>query len=521
MRRTSLLKRANLVVAVVLLGSSFVPSTFAQIGFRFTPIVKRHDPSPNGRTFFACDNCSGEIPSNGAFNNRGDLVISTFSPSGCGAAGFLISGENRITLSAGCRQTPWGELQFDDASINDQGQVVFTAASYVDNQINQLLLFLYSGGELTLIVSDGDPTPAATTFSRGSLAQPGINYRGDLVFEGFSQDGQGREGADLWLYSNGEFRSLVTSGAPSPVGGVFSFVRLISSPQMNTKGEVLFYSSVLDSPSFVTDGLFIVAPDGIKKVAVAGDILPAGREVAAPSGSLNDKGEVAFISNANNLYTEQEAGIYFYSGGQIQKIMLVGEPTPIGGTFAPFRKADAIYPGPRLNSNSTMAFKAAVKNGNSPVGIFLASPRAIIKVVAVGDLIDGEKIAGIDTFALNDLGQIAFFALDKHNKTLGVFKAAPVAPLIESLMLKHRRGALELRVTGNAMITNDTVIEIDGVALTDIDYPTDSREDGGFTTRVVSRDPRLEQLIPSGQSVQVTAFNSLTNLRSAAKTLTR
>lgn len=521
MRRTSFSKRATIVVAAVLFGSPFVPSTLAQSGFTFTPIVKRHDPSPDGRTFFDCDQCAGEIPSNSAFNNRGDLVIRTSTQDYCDLAGFLISGENRITLSAGCRQTPWGELQFNDASINDKGQVVFTAYSYVDNQFNKLLLFLYSDGELTRVVSDGDATPAATTFSRASLVQPGINNKGDLVFEGFSLDGQGIEGADIYLYSNGDFRSILASGAPSPVGGVFSFVRLISSPRMNTKGEVLFYSSVLDSPNFANDGLFIVTADGIKKIVSGGDTLPTDRKVEYPAGSLNDKGEVAFSSNTNNIYTEGEGGIYLYSSGQIQKVMLVGEPTPIRGKFAPFSKADEFYPAPRLNNNSAIAFKAAVKNGNSPVGIFLASPRAIIKVVAVGDLINGEKIARIDTFALNDLGQIAFFALDKHNKTLGVFKAAPVAPLIESLKLKHRRGALELRVTGNAMITNDTVIEINGVALSAIDYPSDFWEDGGFTTRVVSRDGQLEQLIPSGQTVRVTVYNSLTNLRSASLTFTR
>lgn len=74
---------------------------------------------------------------------------------------------------------------------------------------------------------------------------------------------------------------------------------------------------------------------------------------------------------------------------------------------------------------------------------------------------------------------------------------------------------------GKPMITNDTVIEINGVPLGAIDYPSDFREDGGFTTRVISRDARLEQLIAAGQTVQVTVFNSLTNLRSAPMSLTR
>jgi hypothetical protein len=520
MKRASFLKSAAIAVALVMLVSSFVSSTFAQSGFTITPIVKRGDPSPHGKKFFDCDKCAGGIPPSG-FNNRGDLVITARTEYRCDDGAFLISGENRIILSHGCSLTPWGELDFNEASLNEQGQVVFTAARYVNSEFDKLLLFLYSNGELTRIVADGDATPTATTFSRLSLLKPGINNKGDVAFEGFSQDVQGKEGADIFVYSNGELRSIVASGNPSPVGGVLSFVRLTSSPQINANGDVLFYSSVLDSSNFVNDGLFLVTGDGIKKIVAGGDTLPTDRKVEYPAGSLNDKGEVAFSSNTNNIYTEGDGGIYLYSSGQIQKVMLVGEPTPIRGKFAPFSKANEFYPAPRLNNNSAIAFKAAVKNGNSPVGIFLASPRAIIKVVGVGDLINGEKIARIDTFALNDLGQIAFFALDKNNKTLGVFKAAPVAPLIESLKLKHRRAALELRVTGNAMITNDTVIEINGVPLGAIGYPSDSRQDGGTTTRVISRDAHLEQLIAAGQTVQVTVFNSLTNLRSAPMSLTR
>ena len=66
-----------------------------------------------------------------------------------------------------------------------------------------------------------------------------------------------------------------------------------------------------------------------------------------------------------------------------------------------------------------------------------------------------------------------------------------------------------------------TVIEINGVALNALDYPADFREDGGFTTRVISLDARLDQLIAAGQTVQVTVFNSLTNLRSAPFSFTR
>jgi len=182
------------------------------------------------------------------------------------------------------------------------------------------------------------------------------------------------------------------------------------------------------------------------------------------------------------------------------------------------------FPLAHLNNNSAVAFQASVANGTASSGIFLASPTAIVKVVATGDrLPSGETIRFIHSFALNDLGQVAFFAYKKKNKTqpLGLLVATPVTPQISSIKLKRKGGRLELRVNGNAMITNDTVIEIDGVALEATSYPAEFRENGGTTTRVVSRDPRLDELIPAGGSVQVTVFNPLTNRRSAPVPFTR
>jgi hypothetical protein len=236
---------------------------------------------------------------------------------------------------------------------------------------------------------------------------------------------------------------------------------------------------------------------------------------------LNDRGDVAFSSNTGNVYFEQDGGVYIRSGGQTQKIVAVGDPTPIGGKFAPFSRVDEFYPVPRINNTGGVIFKAAVKKGSSSLGIFLSSPNAIVKVVASGDRVDGGKIGSLGTYAMNDLGEIAFVALDKKRQTLGVFKATPAAPAINSIRLKRKANSLEFRVNGDVMIAGDSVIEINGVRLGDIDYPSNFRESGGLTTRVVSRDSRLDQLIPSGQTVLVSLFNPLTNMRSAPVAFTR
>lgn len=200
----------------------------------------------------------------------------------------------------------------------------------------------------------------------------------------------------------------------------------------------------------------------------------------------------------------------------------------MGGTFSTLEDPDLIerflFVRPRINNNGAVLFKAKVDNKR--IGLFLASPKAMLKVDAVGDeLPGGGTVRLIDSFALNGNGQVAFFAYGKKDpdlrNPLGVYMATPNAPQITSIKLKHNKGSLQLRVNGSSMITNDTVIEINGVPLSAIDYPADFREDGGTSTQVVSSDARLEQMMSSGQTVQVTVYNSLTNLRSAPVSFAR
>src|SRR5215470_14565769 len=130
MKKGVFLRVSIVLLVCVSLESFFVPSTAAQTGFTLTPIVRRHDSSPDGNFFFECDTCGGEIAGTRAFNDRGDLVILAATGACYDPAGFLISGTEKIPLTVGCQQTAWGELQFYEAAINAQTQVVFSVYSY-------------------------------------------------------------------------------------------------------------------------------------------------------------------------------------------------------------------------------------------------------------------------------------------------------------------------------------------------------------------------------------------------------
>ncbi|MGH9762953.1 MAG: DUF7453 family protein, partial [Blastocatellia bacterium] len=240
-------------------------------------------------------------------------------------------------------------------------------------------------------------------------------------------------------------------------------------------------------------------------------------------GNLNNAGQVAFRIRFTNK--AGNGGVYRYTNGTIEKIVAVGDPSPIGGTFSSLSD-QKFFPSPDLppaiGGNGAVVFKARVSGGTAASGIVMGVPGAILKLVGPGDkLPDGETVSSVHTFAVNEKGQVAFFAYGPQQVTIGVYLATPVPPTINAARLKTKRGTLQLVVDGGGFITNNSVIEINGQAVSRISYPAGFQENGGTSTRVVSQDSSLGELIPAGQTVQITVFNPMTSQRSAAFTLTR
>jgi hypothetical protein len=524
MTKTPVLKWMLLVAIVIIQTQALALTAFGQSsGFNVTPIIKRGDPVSDGGRFFDCDGCEGRVIGLHALNNLGDVAIGGDISGSCFEGRFIISGGESIRLADFCQQTPFGKFGIlGSVNVNDNRQAAMLVGVIVDSRIDAALL-LFSEGRLTKIVQEGDISPIGTIFKGCGFGQPAINATGDVAFFACGETKEGFFFGDgVFKYSGGQISKVVVSEDPSPIGGTFAlnFVPA-QAVQMNQDGDVLFRAGVILGPFGPEKlGLFLATGEGIKKIEVDEDRLPSGGVVTKNTfglGDLNNKGDVAFAVGITG--GQSDSGIFLYSENRTSKIMAEGEPTPIGGKFSTL--VDPSFILPRINNNGTVAFIDKVKGGSGPSAIFLASPNAIVKVAAVGDrLPTGGKIHEITTFALNDLGQVAFYA-DVKKGPKGVFLATPLAPTISKIKLKHKSSGFELRVNGNGMITNDTVIEINGVALQDLSYPLDFQENGGTTTRVVSRDARLEQLIPEGQAIQVTVYNSLTNLRGAPKVFTR
>ncbi|MEW6212265.1 MAG: choice-of-anchor tandem repeat NxxGxxAF-containing protein, partial [Acidobacteriota bacterium] len=441
-------------------------------GFAVTPIVKRGDAVSDGGRFFDCNSCEGRVIGLHALNNRGDVAIDADVIQGaCLSGRFLISEGKDIKLVDSCRMTPFGRFSlFGPINVNDQGQAaIHTGVIINDRFVNMLLL--YSEGEFTQIVKEGDTTPVGTIIKGCGFGQPAINNNGDVAFHACAERVNGSFNDGVFVYSNGIGRKVIVSGDPSPFGGPFVLNFFpAQAVQLNDNGDVLFVAGVRLSESIERLGLFIASQTGFTRILFDGDRLPTGSIVTprtSGSGDLNDRGEAVFTVGITG--GQGDRGTFLYSNGEILRIAEEGDSTPIGGKFKTLGGDSFITP--RINDSGTVAFLARVTGGSASSAIFLASPQAIVKVAAIGDALPtGGKIKSITSFALNDFNQVAFYA-EVKNGPKGVFLATPLAPEIRKIKLKRKRGRLELRVDGTAMITGDTVIEINGVALDEISYP--------------------------------------------------
>jgi hypothetical protein len=453
---------------------------------------------------------------------------------------FLLSPTKTVWLAGLCPRAPGGGNLISHVNLNERGDaVVLTGPIDSENFVDPTIL-LYSAGQITVAAKSGDSTSGGRTnigpLSKKHLfSEPFVNNNDEVSFWGSTIDDSGMEHFGIFSASGGKVRVVASDGDRAPVLGTFNFFIFPNFAAVNNDpGDILFQANILQDvlsgpePS----GLFLSGPDGIRKIVISGDELANHYTVlpgSVPAGMLNNNGDVAFCAFLDSPALS-DSGIFLYSGGVIRKIVVQGDSSPIGGTFATFQDAsldemvDAGAQRPQLNSRDQVIFKAKAGPKSRTPALFMASPNAIVKIVAVGDTLPtGETIGEINSYSLNEAGQVAFVAYRRPGELgpLGLWVASPVPPSIRKAKVKMKGGTPVLVVNGSGFITNDSVIEINGTALGMTDYPADFQENGGTTTRVVSSDPRIAELIPPGSTVQVTVLNRLTGLASTPFTLMR
>ncbi|MGH9827236.1 MAG: DUF7453 family protein, partial [Blastocatellia bacterium] len=487
--------------------------------FTVAPILRTGDPISNGSFFNFCKFCDGFIDGNHGLNDNGQAVVSgafeSFNPDGVCQSVVIGSDHKGAFIADLCQTTEFGRFSaFVDANINNSGQVALSLGTANNN--GKLIILLFSNGQLSKIAAEGDQSPAGTVFGGDcGFGPPSINDNGDIAFYGCSDpDAQGRIFNGVYAYSGGVLRTVLKSGDPSPLGGTIGLIFANGQPvSINNNGDVLFTGAQTDAEPIPLQrsGLFIAKHDGtVIKVELGGDLMPSGSTAAPNSvgfGTLNNNGQVAF---SLLLTGKPKAGIFLYSDNHTQTVALHGQRTPLGGMFDFL--GSVTDPRIVVNDAGAVGFKTRVANGPRDEAIFLASPKAMVEVAAVGDILPtGEPISAISSFSLNNQGQVAFFATKKQDGSapVGLYIATPVTPTLTKAKVKGTGTALRLVLDGSAFITNDSIIQINGQPV-ETEYPSAFQQSGGTTTRLISRDPMLSAVLQPAKAVQITVVNSLT-----------
>src|SRR6187551_3790829 len=212
-------------------------------------------------------------------------------------------------------------------------------------------------------------------------------------------------------------------GDVSPIGGHFGgfFFGTVFTPDINDAGDVLFFCDVNGGSS--RRGLFLyrAASQDITKVAVIGDASPIGGTFGAVGpGSLNNNGEVVFLASPVGTI---DSNFFMWNNGVVTKIAAIGDPAPGGGTFSGlgtesfgFQDGTSIPVGPvpDINDSDQIAFRAIVSGGITQRGIVVRTGQVDEWYVKVPDPTPiGGTYLDMQAASINNARQIAFFA-DYH-----------------------------------------------------------------------------------------------------------
>jgi len=210
---------------------------------------------------------------------------------------------------------------FDGFSINDQGQVVFGGIS---NSIADSGIFSYFQGHFSVVI------PRLALLPDGSLLSfpfaPSLNNAGQITFSAFTTHAND---VGIFLYANGQITILEIPGQTAPDGGVFRFGTETGSV-INDSGQVLFIASESQHGS----ALYLFSGNQSSRVIGQGDTIPRQPHFVFPAATAIGAGDTVLIGDSTfpggaGAYTATAA--HGASSGRASLVVHAGEPIGVDG----------------------------------------------------------------------------------------------------------------------------------------------------------------------------------------------
>jgi len=210
---------------------------------------------------------------------------------------------------------------FDGFSINDLGQVVFGGIS---NSIADSGIFSYFQGHLSVVI------PRLALLPDGSLLSfpfaPSLNNAGQITFSAFTTHAND---VGIFLYANGQITILELPGQTAPDGGVFRF-GVETGSIINDSGQVLFIAS----ESHHGSALYLFSTNQLSRVIGQGDTIPRQPHFVFPAATAIAAGDTVLIGDSTfpggaGAYTATAA--HGTATGRASLVVHAGEPIGVDG----------------------------------------------------------------------------------------------------------------------------------------------------------------------------------------------
>jgi hypothetical protein len=232
--------------------------------------------------------------------------------------------------------------------------------------------------------------------------------------------------------ATGSIVKVVAGGDPTPIGGTFNFVEDGPVTAFTTNGDVIFDSQISGGSS--SGGIFrFNQTQGVSKLVAQGDNAPStvGGTLGYPEfghvGAVSGR-ELVFDAPVSGGMANQFVGIIkdvTVASPFPTIVAYQGEPTQTvaGGSFSYQYNSTYLPFGhygiemPSIRSDGGVVFYsylsgAAASSGTSSIeGIFIWNGTGFQKIVVDGDHVSsGQAVTGVSSTAINDHGEVLYFA---------------------------------------------------------------------------------------------------------------
>ena len=257
-------------------------------------------------------------------------------------------GPNRSLTPIAVRTIPGLYSNLGDCpAINNNGDVLFRAQPAGWGYDYYLDWVLYRGNGTDPVVTIASSQGLSNEFSRIDSNMPAENNNGAVVFTGWRRDFTGGSSQ----YGVYVFDGTANRPAYVPADHIHTF--LTTAPDINDKGQVVFYMWSSDQP---LEDIYVTTVGGTATKVVEGDIIDPYTTVG-----INNNGTIAFCGQVGGV-----AGLF--TGGDPIADRVISAGDPLGGSTV----VSLAIERNGLNDLGQMAFRATLADGRA--GLFLATP---------------------------------------------------------------------------------------------------------------------------------------------------